>query len=889
MRQGEERLLLFAGLLAFSVLGVSVLALGSMTALFLGARTRAELPYAYAATALLGLACSAGVAWLSERASRMAEALLVFSALACALVLSWLCLQVLDSGVLFAAYPLCTSMSALAMVQAFAIVSDCVDADQAKRLYPLVGACGTLGAVVAGGAMAALAPQIGVRSLLLLAAAMVGLLSWVSLRLAREHMHERTASLRPARGISLRPSKQASTARRMAPGKGVMGALSLLVEERLVLMFALVQVSSMVSSTLLRYEFETALQRNLTVERITVFLGLFNLAANGTVLMVQTLVERRLLKRFGLFFGLLSVPSVFSLAFPLLLFVPGIATVALIRFVEHTARFSIARTADDLVLLPISSVKRRRARTLVSGALIPLSILAASLLIVALGESSARARVAAAWLCGALALLIANAMRKPYVERLRGSLARARVSQAWAALAAPQAPEQRGLGDAIELALGSSDTKRLLFGLGMAAETRSKVSEERLAPLYRHPDGRVREAAFLTALRVGTAEFTGGLLEAFEQERDAHARLACARALCAHAPESRLDELSQLLADESPAIRAEALARRYAARRDDAESLTKLSQGSDTDRAGVAHALSRIEVPTQGVLLGGLLRDSSLEVRRAALRAATRVHEPQHLPHVVAALDHRSLGKQAVDVLRAWPAATSIPALANAASPGSTRRTRMLALSGLGRIAHGDAVQTLLGFVGDPSLDVRRATLRSLLKQRTRGADVTRGRELAIRAALGELKLAQWAEATGHALARAELPKPRKDAAQRELAFAGQKAEEHLFSWLGLVYPRDEMLRMQRSVFGQDRQARAFAFEMLDQTLDANLRRELLPWLRAVKSERVFLAARALALPRDAKLHDVLPKSSDQLGARLVDRDLRILTVGIAKDAVQLS
>jgi HEAT repeat protein len=872
-----------SGLLAFFALGVSVLALGSMTALFLGARSRADLPYAYAGTALFGVACSALVAFMSERASRMAEALLVFSAEASVLLLSWLFLRLLDSRVLFLAYPMCTSMSALAMVQAFAIVSDCVDADQAKRLLPLVGASGTLGAVFAGGAMAVLAPAIGVHSLLLLAALLVGVLAAVALRLAKDHMHERTASLRPAKGISLRPSKNAAK-RRASMSRGMGAALSLLVEEPLVRLFALLTVASMVASTLLRYEFETALQRHLTVEHITVFLGLFNLAANGTVFLVQTLIERRLLKRFGLFFGLLSVPTVFSLLLPLLLFIPGIASVALIRFAEHTARFSIARTADDLVLLPISSMKRRRARTLVSGALVPLSIFSASLLIVALGDGLGRARVTLAWLCGALAVLVATAMRKPYLERLRGSLARARVSQAWAALASPPKPEH-GLNEAIELALGSSDPKRLLFGLGMAAETRAQVGEERLLPLYHHVDGRVREAAFLTALRVGTPDFAPALLSAFADERDAHARLACARALCAHAPESQLDDLSPLLADDSPAIRAEALARRYAARRDDAESLTKLSQGSDSDRAGVAYALSRIEVPTQGVLLGGLLRDSSLEVRRAALRAATRVHEPQHLPHVVAALDHRSLGKQAVDVLRAWPATTSIPALATAASPSAARRTRLLALSGLARIAHGDAVQTLLGFVNDPSLDVRRAALRSLLRQRTRGADLSRGRVVAMEAALSELKLAQWAAVASSALTRANLAQARRTRAARELEFAAQKAEENLFSWLALVYPRDEMLRTQRSVFGRDRQARAFAFEMLEQTLDANLRRELLPWLRAVPAERAYMGERALGLRQNPTLLQVFEKSPGVPGPQLA----RYLGVPIGESAEDIA
>jgi HEAT repeat protein len=362
---------------------------------------------------------------------------------------------------------------------------------------------------------------------------------------------------------------------------------------------------------------------------------------------------------------------------------------------------------------------------------------------------------------------------------------------------------------------------------------------------------------------VGDADFVPGLLEAFKHERDAHARLACARALCTHIPEESLDDLELLLADDSAAIRAEALARRYAARRDDTEAFTRMSQGTPSDREGVAHALSRVDVPQQGLLLDGLLKDASLEVRRAALRAAGRSYEPAHLPHVLAALDQRSLGKQAADVLEAWPASVSIPALENAARDGTTRRRRRIALSALGRVAHPDAVRALLSFIDDGSEDVRKVALRALLRQRARGADLASGRIKLLATARSEFMRAQWADLAALRVGTGNLSPSRTRIVTSELSFLAKKSEERLYGWLALVYPREDILRAQRTLIGNDRKARAFAFEILEQRLDGPLKRDVLPWLRGSPSERATLSEKALRLPGNARVRDVLLTSSE--------------------------
>jgi len=808
VRQGEERLVGLGCLLAFCALAMNVLVLATVTALFLGQRPRSDLPLAYGAAALFGLVSAFALTALSNRVARVREASLVFVSLALALVVSWAALPFVDSVFLFVVYPVCTGLAALSVVQAFAVVSDCVDAEQAKRLLPLIGSGGTLGAVGAGASMAFLVPTLGTRVLLIFAAVAALAAVWVAMVLVRSHVSERAQSVRPQRAVDAGASSLTNF---------IDDVSGYLLKDRLLYSFALSQCAITIASTLLRFEFESALQTRLAMDRIAVFLGLFNLGANASVLIVQTLLERRILRRFGLFFGLTSVPALFLLAMPLLWLGPGLVGVAGARFVEHVLRFSLARTADDLVLLPLSSAKRRRGKTLVAGALIPLSVLATSGLLLASSALPMGFRSAMAWLCGGLALWLALSMRRPYLARLEMELSQPRLTLD--SLSAPALHASRaGIEAAMEQTLREADPRRVAFALSTLAETRISVDPRSLRDLYSNPDPRLREAAYVAATTTGNDSWLEGLLRAYENERDDGARTACARALCTHLPARRLTELERLLDDPSLGVRAEVLARR------------------DTLQA---------------------LNDPNLEVRRAGLWVASLTHAPELLSATVKALGERRLAAAASDALRSWPGADVVDALAASTSADRPAALRKRAVRALARIAHPKAQRSLITLLQSEAEDIQTAALRGLVRQRRAG---TAAEEMGALMRDGVVNETRSMHVARLALERSSRSSdPRAAAIARELKEWYARCEGRLFLWLSLGYPPAEMLRTKLSLASDDRRARAFALELLERRLDVSLRRQLDSfWIGVSIDEQATVAERALELPRGQKLAQVL-------------------------------
>ena len=453
IRPHERGFVALSGLLVMHAMAVNVLSLGTVTALFLGSTSRQLLPVVYAAGAVFGVAASTAVSALSGRVSRTREMAGLLLLLAACLIAALVLLPVAPPSFLLVVHPVATGLGALAVVQAFAVVNDCLDAEQAKRLLPVVGAGGTVGAMAAGGAMAWIAPRFGTDRGMLLGALLACVTALLAARLLARYSHQ-FGSVRPARlstrpasasvrpgpsgatkllaatmstrpaGVSLRPR---STARPHATSPGLTSTLGELLRSPLLRIFALSQVAIVVASTLLKFALESTLQAQLDVDHIAVFLGLLNLTANAAMLLVQTLIEARLLRAFGLMPGLLGTSLVLGAGGGLLVIDASLAALASVRFVEAVARFSLGRTAEDLVLLPLSSNLRRQAKTFVASTVAPLSVLTTSLTIATLDIRHGTGTYALMIGVGACGVGLALALRGPYLARLRGSLTRRRL------------------------------------------------------------------------------------------------------------------------------------------------------------------------------------------------------------------------------------------------------------------------------------------------------------------------------------------------------------------------------------------------------------------------------------------------------------------------------
>jgi Cyclic nucleotide-binding domain len=415
VRTSERSFVTLSALLAMAAMGLNVLVLGTVTALFLSVSTRAQLPLVYVAGAVFGVVASALLGMLGSSASRAREVAAVLVLLGVVLLGAFVALPFAPPAFLFVLHPVATGLSALAVVQAFALVSDCLDAEQAKRLLPAVGAGGTLGAMAAGGLMALLATTIGTDRALVPAALLAVVAAVLARRLVKTHLVKLGSAVRaPGAFADL-------VAEHMAPK---VKPFQEVLRSPLLRTLAVLQLLVLAGSTCLKFALESSLQAQLGVDHIARFLGLLNLAANGAILVIQTSLEGRLLKRYGLWFGLFAMPAILLGGASLLLVSSGLAMLATVRFGETIARFSVARTAEDLLLLPLASVVRRRGKTFLASTVAPVSVLLGSLLIMSVDAYGASLAYVVTLLLGAAAAVVVQALRGRYIAQLRDELSR---------------------------------------------------------------------------------------------------------------------------------------------------------------------------------------------------------------------------------------------------------------------------------------------------------------------------------------------------------------------------------------------------------------------------------------------------------------------------------
>jgi hypothetical protein len=529
------------------VVALNVVTIGTATALVLGAYPASVLPPLYAAGAGFSILMTLGISSAVGRVGRWAEtagALFVFGA---SLLVARTVLGAEAQSAVLVLHPWGLVVSSLLVVQTFTLVNDSFDSGQARRLFPLVGAAGNLGAFVGGAGLFQFAGLVGSANLLLVAATLAaaaglgahGLLSGRSDQRAMAPA-ARLSGATPARGWRHR-----------------LRELGGLLNDRLLGRLVLVALATGIASTVIRFGFEVELKQSYEPNQIAAFIGGFNVACNVGALLVQSLLERRLIRLTGFVGGLVSLPLVLGLGAVAWLFAAGIWVMAAVRSMENVARYSVARTADELVVVPFSSVQKRRTRLLLVGLVLPAATLMASLLIASVATLHPRALAVVTLVAGALGALAALTATGPYLERLRAALAshRLRVDPE-GRLASLLDEHTRSL---IQAGLGSESKDDVAFSLHVAAQAGLALERGRVEALYAHPDPRLRRAAVAAAGACGGTEWARALGELLDRETDGRTGASAIRVLARLDPDAA-ESLSRWVEDPRAPVRLAALA-----------------------------------------------------------------------------------------------------------------------------------------------------------------------------------------------------------------------------------------------------------------------------------------------------------------------------------------
>jgi ATP/ADP translocase/HEAT repeat protein len=574
--EGRRGLLLFTYL--FLIIASFVVSKAARDALFLERYSALQLPFVDMA---IGLLVGAVVA-LYIRVGRtttlpaLQSGSLILLA-ATSLLFWWLSTGASESWLFPVIYVWVGMFGVLAPAQVWTLANYVFTTRAAKRVFGLVGSGAIAGWIVGGLFTERLAERLGTENMLLGVAAALALSAGLVVLIWRE---------RPA-GIS-EPELEASRA------GGLRDSLTLVWgAPYLRAIAALILVSSFVT-TIAGWQFKAIAKTYIPeTDRLTAFFGMFNFIAGIVSLAVQLLLTSRLLRKFGIGFGLFVVPCVLALGTLGVVITGGLAAAVLLKGGDQVLRYSIDKATVELLYLPVAPTQTFQSKSFIDTVVWRMGDGLAGVFVLLFAGVLGLSAVQVGWLnllWIGFWMAAASVARQRYLQNLTDGILHYRLNTERAANPVLDATSL----EIVARRLHSRDTADVLYALRVFEEEHARVRHPALQGLLTHPVPEVRRRALRLLAAVGDLSALP-TVEQLISDPHLEVRTEALLYLTQHAAIDPLDRIEQLGAFADYSIRASTAA--FLARPGRAQNLdaARLILDAMVRETGVEGARTRIE------------------------------------------------------------------------------------------------------------------------------------------------------------------------------------------------------------------------------------------------------------------------------------------------------
>ena len=731
-------------------------------------------------------------------------------------------------------------------VQAWTFASSVFDARQARRLFGLIGAGASAGAVGGGLLARELASRIGTVNLLLVLAGLI-FLAAVVVNLA---WAERRAT----------PSRQRRRPLRFLQAVGVIRR-----SRYLTALAALVFVVAIVTQwTGFQFSLVAAERYGADTDRLTRLFGTFNLGMGLAAFVIQVAATGPALRRFGVGATVLLLPAALLFGSALTVVAPVFFAVVLTNAFDQGLRFSIDKATFELLYLPLPShvktgvkgaidVLVSRFGDGVGGLLLGVATQGFSLGMVAVpglhlglrGLALACAVASAVWLGLALAL------RRGYVNAITDSLHQYRLDLERAATASMD----RSASAVLAKAFDAGDPEAILYVLRAFAQSGRRPPLEAVRALLTHETPAVRARA-LAALRAAPDLTIRAEAERLLHDPDIEVRTEALLWLAYHA---RVDPLAQIdalgeFADFS--IRASMVALYSRPGRYQNLEAARVLLGTMASERGPEGRRARIEAAMLLGRLSGevgaeladiatLIADDDPEVASHAVAAAAKASRVDLVPAIATRLEDDAVRRAAHDALCAFGPPALAPLAVLLDEPAVPLALRREIPDIIARIGTETGARLLVDHLLENDVTLRLRVIGALATLRARHPDIPLDR--------GAIEMVLMAEVMGHyrsyqILGSLANPLQSTDPVAVALETSMRYEVERIFRLMAVRWPRFDVESAYVGVMADDSRVRANALEFLDAVLKPQVRALVLPLLdpQVSREERVRLANEVL-------------------------------------------
>lgn len=741
-------------------------------------------------------------------------------------------------------------LGAFLMIQFWTFAGDLFPSRDAKRLFPVIGGGGVIAGMVSGVAVGSLAKAVGTENLLLLQALLLGGCFFIVRRIGRMHR------------LQLQEAIASRTTRTEKKKFGVKGEIQDVFKSKHLRIIAGMTVATFLTVPLVDYAFKVLAKAHYTsdgivhTDELTAFMGVFYTLTGVIAAVTQFGFASRLLERFGVVASLLILPVSLLMGSVGMMLVAGnlaFAFAVATKGAENSFRYSIYDATMQVIYTPVPGNVRGRAKTFIDGILKPWAGgIAGGVIVLFTGPLNLPLKqlsyVAGGLTCVWIALVLA--IRREYVTQLLTTLRKRRLDFSEKELSI----SDDATVDILRAALNSDDVAEVRNAVELATRVTSHDLSEAVAPLLERDEPDIKVLALDMLGARGSMRFSEQVQQCFDDD-DERVNAAAIRSFCALVGEPALRVVARYLESPAPAVRGAAVASliKHGGLEGilfSAEHL-KLMQASDDPQTRLASATVFREIGVrnfyQPVLT--LMRDESARVQTAAIHAAGAMKSAELVPALVYKLSRRETARAASAALVEFGEEV-VPTLGKvlAHDPEDVSIRRQIPRI-LERIGTQSCLEMLMQCLDVEDPDARRETARAAarLRDRLNVAIDEKRVELLFHEEVKQYYQLLAALDDLTKIAGAEGPDLLRDAIEERLS----RTLDRIFRLLGILYPLKTIDLIYMNLRSATATARSNAVEVLDNLIEREQKRLLLPIVEDLPRDKVLArGAEAFELKR---------------------------------------
>ncbi len=429
----------------------------------------------------------------------------------------------------------------LMLVQFWTLADDIFTTREAKRLFGIISAGGLLGNIVCGFSIRVVIHQIETADLLYLCAGAILLFIFVV------NVVSRLPEVR-----IFQPVSHAGSSREQHSEKGISRELG---HSKYLQLIVVIIGLTYILGTIIDYQFKIVAGRYYQEEALAAFFGAYWAWVGIISFFLQFFIASRALEKFGILFSLLILPGSLLLGsfFPLI--IPTLGAVVALKFCDHTFRYTVHNVAVQLLYLPFSPELKGRVTAFLSGVIRPIAIGLGGVLLVGFSLIFSVTQISYVSIILLLIwIFFTIGIKKEYNNSLLNTLKSKKLNLEDHPLITPDAVTLKVLRSALE----SEDESQVIYSL----EALRDIGTERLDPgvpkLLNHRSARVRLGVLEQLAQSGQSEHEL-LIQGCLQDPDVNVRAQAIISLSNLRGVEAVPQIIGFLNDPSPKIQAAAI------------------------------------------------------------------------------------------------------------------------------------------------------------------------------------------------------------------------------------------------------------------------------------------------------------------------------------------